>query len=149
MHFSGKLKQKKDGSGYLLELERPYLGSSNRFTRKFGSKRIIQIRLEKNLGKTVDAGSSLITYCQKPLLIFGRVFRAFYAKEGRVFFFQTNETVQLHQDGAISIQAPTHGGQSCVEMSFLDFINWHNPLQHNNGQVGFSDCIAFFVSHYL
>lgn len=141
VHFCAKLKQQD--SAFSLELEPPYLGSSNRFTRRFGSKRVIRVRLEHQLKNSPASSAQLLNYVKQPFVIFGRVFRAYYTKEGRVFLVQTNEAVQ-HTGDTLTFRS-LKGGNPLMDMSLLDFLKWHNPLESNSSQVSYDCSISYFV----
>jgi hypothetical protein len=68
----------------------------------------------------------LIDYFCRPFVLWGYIFRPFYAKDDNIFLFKTNEIM----DGTKISPTP-----SPIGLSFLDFINWHNPLELNTGQV--------------
>jgi hypothetical protein len=55
------------------------------------------------------------------------VFRAFYAKDANVFYVKTNERT----DGSTILRGETIEGV----MSFLEFLEWHNPMALNAEQV--------------
>ena len=69
----------------------------------------------------------LLNYIRRPLILCGSVFRAFFAKEGNVFYVKTNEGT----DGKSILSNVTVPNV----MSFLEFINWHNPIELNSNQV--------------
>ena len=74
VQFSGKLS-KSSSESLRLNLEKPELGSSSRFTRRFGSDWLIRIRYQKNI-----LPRKLLAFFMRPLIIFDRVYRAFYAR---------------------------------------------------------------------
>ena len=95
------------------------------FARRFGSKHFFRLKLTKGvLNKNAD---SLMNYIRRPLILCGNVFRAFYAKDTNVFYVKTNERT----DGSTIIPGETIKGV----MSFLEFLEWHNPMALNAGQV--------------
>ncbi|KAI0711161.1 RNA dependent RNA polymerase-domain-containing protein [Cerioporus squamosus] len=111
VHFTAKVivdKEKKDD--FRLVLDRPTLGTSNRFMRRFGSRRFIRVRIQKDA--LMQKGGTLAEYFYRPFVISGAVFRAFFAKEQNVFLFRTNEV-----------------------MSLFELIEWHNDLELNNDQT--------------
>ncbi|KAF5390517.1 hypothetical protein D9757_002717 [Collybiopsis confluens] len=122
--FAGKLKilslDSKKRPLFKVELERPDMGASSRFTRRFGSKSFMRIRIPKDLSKYSD---DLIELFRRPFIVSGKVFRAFLEKEKNVFFFMTNES----PEGPSASPLPDG-------LSFLDFLNWHNPLHANQNQ---------------
>lgn len=120
MAFRGKVKEGEDG--YKLVLDRGTLGSSCRFTRRFGSTYFIRVKVDKAL--YYDQSNRLLDYFQHRFVLWGHVFRACYAKDDNVFLIKVNETMLA--DGSI---AQTEGP------SLDDFINWFNPLDKNQKQV--------------
>jgi RNA-dependent RNA polymerase len=69
--------------------------------------------------------SGLTQFFQKPFVLWGRVFRTFYAKDETVFLFKTNEIFD-----ATHIRPGHYPG-----LSLLQFLEWHNPLEYNHSQV--------------
>ena len=137
VHFTAKLivaKDKKDV--FRLVLDRPTLGSSNRFMRRFGSERFIRVRIQKDA--LMQKGDKLTEYFRRPFIICGKVYRAFFAKEQNVFLFRTNEVVSGHSE-RLSV-APPADPSTTREWSFLRFIKWHNDLQLNDDQVATHRC---------
>ncbi|KAI0089888.1 RNA dependent RNA polymerase-domain-containing protein [Irpex rosettiformis] len=132
VHFTAKLV--RNLSDYSLVLEQPYLGSSNRFTRRFGSKRFIRVKLSDDL--FYGNHQRTIQFFKRPFVVFTRVFRAFFAKDHSVFLVQTDEipvpglTRELYTIRA----SPTRAVPSFYDLAFLDFVNWHNPPGLNTGQ---------------
>lgn len=130
--FHGKLYDaaakgcKKPDKKYKLQLERAELGPSYMFARRFGSKNFFRLKLTKQvLNKNSD---DLLNYLRRPLILCGSVFRAFYAKDANVFYVKTNECT----DGET---VPEDGPPIPGVKSFLEFLEWHNPLRYNNNQV--------------
>ncbi|KAF9534243.1 RNA dependent RNA polymerase-domain-containing protein [Crepidotus variabilis] len=133
--FHGKLSDlgKKNTPVYKLVLEAAALGPSNMFSRRFGSQHIFRLKLTKGVqGRNAD---DLVRYLERPLFLCGSVFRALFAKESNVFYVRTNEI--FDQNGIDA--SKTKPGM----MSFLDFLKWHNSIEHNYKQK-----MAKFVSRY-
>ena len=110
---------------YKLTLEPAELSSSHSFARRFGSKHFLRMKLTK--GVVNKHSKKLLDYIRRPLILCGSVFRAFFAKESNVFYVKTNEGT----DGKSilsNVSVPN-------VMSFLEFINWHNPIELNSKQV--------------
>lgn len=128
--FHGKLYDTADKASkkpkYKLQLDRAELGPSSMFARRFGSKHFFRLKLTKAvLNKSSD---DLMTYLRRPLILCGSVFRAFYAKDSNVFYVKTNEST----DG---VSVPENGDLIPGVKSFLEFLEWQNPMDHNNEQV--------------
>ncbi|KIJ41942.1 hypothetical protein M422DRAFT_254959 [Sphaerobolus stellatus SS14] len=105
----GKLRHSHGSPSYQIILQRSELGPSNRrFSRRFGSRRFIHVRVAKSI--MMSGNSSLVEYFQKPFLLNGRIFKAFCLKDTSI----------------------TRDHRSAL--SFLDFIEYHNPMDLNNQQ---------------
>lgn len=102
-------------------------GPSRRFGRYFGSRRILQLKVPKDIVNKHQ--SDLERYLVKAFVLLGRVFRAFSAKEHKVYFFETDEPY----DGRKNIEL--EGDHERV--SFKDFIWLHNKLDPQSSQVSF------------
>ena len=116
---------------FKIELEPAVLGPSTMFARRFGSKHFFRLKIPKTL-KYLPG--ELLQFLKKPFLLCGSVFRAFYAKESNIFYVKTNEVT----DGKILIPGKTHSGI----MSFMEFLDWHNPINLNSEQVCFSSALT-------
>ncbi|RXW24663.1 hypothetical protein EST38_g1142 [Candolleomyces aberdarensis] len=126
VQFRGTLTVPADSKELKLRLEKPTMGPSTQFARRFGSKHIFRIKLTRN-AKNEDP-NVLLNYFRRPFIICGGVFRAFYSKEDNVFLVRTNErwtgsSLTLPDDSTSHI------------MSFMDFIEWHNSLNQNCNQA--------------
>jgi hypothetical protein len=122
IQFQGKLQKDEIAGIFKIVLERCTLGASCRFTRRFGSKSFLRIKIPARLR---HSNSGLPSFFRKAFIIWGRVFRAFYAKDETVFMFRTTEIFD----------------ESCIRpaqyngMSLWELIQWHNPLEYNITQV--------------
>lgn len=123
--FTGKLVKK--GSEYKIELEPAMLGPSTMFARRFGSKHFFRVKIPKSQKGDLE---KLLQFLQRPVLLCGFVFRAFYAKDTNIFYVKTNEVT----DGTTIVIGKTLPGV----MSFMEFLDWHNPIELNSGQASFS-----------
>ncbi|KAJ4498650.1 RNA dependent RNA polymerase-domain-containing protein [Lentinula lateritia] len=123
--FRAKLKiqveNPKKPPSFKIELEKAELGASSRFSRRFGSKSFIRIKIPKNLTRY---SKELMHFFRRPFIIAGRVFRAFLEKEKNVFFFMTNE----NSDPGLVLDTVSQ------KLSIDDFLNWHNPIELNKNQ---------------
>ncbi|PIL27621.1 RNA-dependent RNA polymerase [Ganoderma sinense ZZ0214-1] len=131
VHFTAKVSKDRQGNEFRFLLERPALGSSNRFMRRFGSRRFIRVRIQKD---ALKHGANLKEYFRRPFIVGTAVFRAFFAKEQNVFLVRTNEVVKGLVGEDLHITNPGPGERS-TEMSFMDFIKWHNDLLLNSDQT--------------
>ena len=125
--FHAKLRNMSHDSKnpqYNFTLEPAELSFSHSFGRRFGSKHFLRLKLTKDV---LNKSSTLLDYLRRPLILCGSVFRAFFAKSHNVFYVKTNEGTNGE---SILSDAPVPG-----VMSFLEFIDWHNPFILNNKQV--------------
>ncbi|KAF9076729.1 RNA dependent RNA polymerase-domain-containing protein [Rhodocollybia butyracea] len=106
---------------FKVVLEKPELGASCRFTRRFGSKSFMRVKVPKSL---IRYSNDLMDFFRRPLVISGRVYRAFLEKDKNVFFFMTNEVLK---NEIVPESVSTR-------LSFTDFLNWHNPVELNMHQ---------------
>ncbi|TFK75829.1 hypothetical protein BDN72DRAFT_785862 [Pluteus cervinus] len=109
---------------YMIQLERAELGPSTRFSRRFGSRSFFRLKVSKEVLRDVDFD----TFFQRPVILCGDVFRAFYAKDTNAFYFRTNETYNEKTGISPGISSP-------VSFSIVDFLEWHNPIEHNKNQT--------------
>ncbi|KAI0344209.1 hypothetical protein BDW22DRAFT_1392606 [Trametopsis cervina] len=137
VHFTGKLVKNEDKNPekerYRIKLDTPYLGSSNRFARRFGSKRLFRVRLSSEV-----LFQDVMQFFMRPVIVFTRVFRAFFAKEGTIFYIETNETVTADgETSELKVKQPLYSAWSPSghNIPFLDFLQWHNPLELNSDQA--------------
>lgn len=147
VHFTGRLRYDHKTKQFDVILERPYLFSSTRFARRFGSDAFVRLRVDSRV--LYQHGKTVREYVKKPLLISGRVFRAFYAKEETIFFFRTNDVVDTSQvedaGPAIRVREPQGPSTDPLALSLIDFLHWHNPVSLNDNQV----CTALVIILYL
>ena len=118
-----------------LQQQQPQQCPSTRFGRRFGSGSFVKLTFSKEaLEKLKKQPDGLLGYAQRPIIIAGGVFRAYSTRDSNVFYVQTNEispdTERMRQ-WLLKDSFPQ-------AFSFLDFIKWHNPLEHNKNQVSFT-----------
>ncbi|KAH7915886.1 RNA dependent RNA polymerase-domain-containing protein [Hygrophoropsis aurantiaca] len=108
---------------YRIQLNWPEVGPSTRFKRQFGSKNFVRVQIPKS----INAGDNgLVTFFSQRFVICGMVYRAFYAKDNNVFLVATDE---LAPDMSA---LPQHANPR--PPGFMDFLNWHNPIEENLSQ---------------
>lgn len=130
VHFYATLKKPTTTTTkdiYKIELNPARLGASNSFSRRFGSKSFLHLKIPTPL--LYQQGSDMTSYLRKPLILCQHVFRAFYAKEQTVYYFRTNEV----WNAEVQLISPPSSSSSGI--GFLDFIKWHNPIELNYQQV--------------
>ncbi|PFH45150.1 hypothetical protein AMATHDRAFT_9895 [Amanita thiersii Skay4041] len=114
------------------------LGSSCCFTRRFGSKSFIRLKVPPDI--FYSTGQSLSSFLTQPFTLWSHVFRACYAKEDNVFLFKVNETLDAV------------GELKLIQGLNLDsFVNWFNPLYENRKQPmsKWSSCFALGFSNSI
>ena len=134
VEFSAKVSEISDSSSrktrknckptsYKVTLCSPELGSSCRLTRRCGSWSFLTMKIPQ-ANVFYSGGDHLIAFFKKRFIIWGRVFRAIYAKNNNVCFYWTNETVsnKLSLPGRLSLEG---------------LVNWHNPLTEEANKVTF------------
>jgi hypothetical protein len=115
-----------------LQQQSPQQCPSTRFGRRFGSGSFVKLTFSKeSLEKLKKQPDGLLNYAQRPITIAGKVFRAYSTRDSNVFYVQTNE-VSSDAEGMKQWLLRDPFPQA---FSFLDFIRWHNPLEHNQNQV--------------
>ncbi|KAF8189916.1 RNA dependent RNA polymerase-domain-containing protein [Mycena galopus ATCC 62051] len=120
--FVGNIEAVGNGEKFKVVLDRCTLSSSCRLCRRFGSSAILRLKLPQ---KVWYAGNkNLKDFFYKPFVILGKVFRAFYAKDGTVFLFKTRE---YYTNGEIR--------HSTTGLSLFEFLDQFNPLQLNANQA--------------
>ncbi|KAI0646405.1 RNA dependent RNA polymerase-domain-containing protein [Trametes meyenii] len=133
VHFTARLSKDKPAGALHLGLDRPVLGSSNRFARRFGSRRFVRVRIPVDLLMKA-VGDELREYFKRPFVFGGAVFRAFYAKENNVFLFRTNEE-PVWLGGKLAVEPPSSDSARRKEYSLKAFLTWHNELRLNADQT--------------
>ncbi|KIY74034.1 hypothetical protein CYLTODRAFT_484791 [Cylindrobasidium torrendii FP15055 ss-10] len=113
--------------GFEMQLEKPELGPSNRFARKWGSMRFLRVKIGWDLKKMAHR---VVEFFQQPIVLNGRVFRAFDEKDGTVFCFMTNERMSNSRIPQVEVDELGLG-----RMGVLELIQWHNPLRQNRKQA--------------
>ena len=101
-------------------------GKSYRLSRKFGSRRLLQVSLPETRRWTYSQKRALEVTLRKGILLMGRVFRAICYKDGTVRLVETDENVDRDSN-------PDMGDMR--RLSFFGTTNWFNPLATNSNQV--------------
>lgn len=110
IHYSGLITWKKSDLPPTITLRAPKVEASNRFFRKFGQDRFLELKLGKSTHVTILKQHK--AFFLKPFLLMHRVFRFLFVKDDTVILFAT-EGVDLEP---ISIQ---------------QVIEWHMPIAEN------------------
>lgn len=120
-----RLSKSNDNDGrYRIQLEPMEKRRSHRFARFCGSRRILQLRIPKDL--ILKESAQLKVFLQGKFILCGRVFVPFHAKDHSLYMVETNENWERKP-------RPACGDQ--YRLSFAEFINWHNPPEYNYKQV--------------
>ncbi|CAO3610910.1 unnamed protein product [Mucor fragilis] len=110
IHYSGMITWKKSDQPLTITLRAPKVEASNRFFRKFGQDRFLELKLGKSTHVAVLKQHKKLFL--KPFLLMHRVFRFLFVKDDTVILFAT-EGVDLEP---ITIQ---------------QVIEWHMPIAEN------------------
>ncbi|KAL9551303.1 hypothetical protein MBANPS3_004328 [Mucor bainieri] len=110
IHYSGLITWKKFNLPPTISLRAPKVEASNRFFRKFGQDRFLELKLGKSTHVAVLKQQK--AFFLKPFLLMHRVFRFLFVKDDTVILFAT-EGVDLEP---IAIQ---------------QVIEWHMPIAEN------------------
>lgn len=125
--YGGRIQQvvrlSKSNGTFRYRLDQPGMQRSNRFARFLGSRRILQVKLSKDLQFAKDSG--IPEHLGSRFLFCGRVFAPFAAKDSSVYMMELNEDVDRDLD---------HRQGDDTRISLWDFIEWHNPLSKNMNQ---------------
>jgi RNA-dependent RNA polymerase len=128
VHFNLRIKTPAKADRILppfsYEVVRAEKSTSNRARRQYGSAAFVQASAESKF-----VNGALLDFLQRPLIILGRVYRAFCEKEGHVYFVRTNEVFR----GGV-IQGPPPGANKGWP-TFLQFVMDFNPMDENQCQV--------------
>ncbi|KAG8901722.1 hypothetical protein FRC01_009765 [Tulasnella sp. 417] len=103
-------------------------GKSCRFTRKFGSRRFIQLGIPDLKKLTPRERNSLKKVLLKPHLLLGRIFCAFSAHDGTVRLVETDEDYE---------RSARREAGDLRRLSFRKFLDWFNPLERNAAQASY------------
>ncbi|CAO3643231.1 unnamed protein product [Cunninghamella blakesleeana] len=115
IHFSAKIVlSTNDIDGIAIRLLPPHYHASNRFFRKFGSDRFLELRLPKKLPPNFIQLQS--SYILKPILLMGRTFKFLFIKDDRLVYFATK-------------------GNQLAPISIRDVVDWHIPIITNWGMA--------------
>jgi RNA-dependent RNA polymerase len=127
--YGGRIQQiarlNKSTTGYTLRIEKPEKIRSYEIARFHSSRRIMQVRIPKDLVGRDREG--IQEYLRAKFVICGRVFVAFHPKDRSVYLIETDEDLERQSDCS-------YGDH--LRMSLQQFVQLHNPLELNDGQVG-------------
>ncbi|KAI8080103.1 RNA dependent RNA polymerase-domain-containing protein [Gilbertella persicaria] len=110
IHYSGVLSIKKSTAEPTIKLRAPKVEASNRFFRKFGQDRFLELKLMKGTYSAMI--SKFDNYFLKPFLFMQRTFRFLFVKDDMVVLFATE-------------------GEGLEPISIQQVIDWHMPMIEN------------------
>ncbi|KAI7880918.1 RdRP-domain-containing protein [Lichtheimia hyalospora FSU 10163] len=93
-----------------IELRPPRVGASNRFSRKYGDHRFLELKL--NRASHVALVKKNKDYFLKPFILMGRTYRFLFVKDDTIILFATE-------------------GLDLEPISIRQVINWHIPILDN------------------
>lgn len=128
--YRARLRYVNGGTNFRVELDKPELGPSTRFTRKFGSKRILRMNISLDGIQSYKGtrAEELVEFFKQPFVLNGKVFRAFFERDMTVFMFMTNERLTNGRRPSIVVEDRS-------QMGLAELFEWHNPIQENMNQV--------------
>lgn len=134
--YGGKVQQvarlEEHNGSFKIRLCRLEMRKSYRFARFLGSRRIIRLRIPDNfLYRNHQAVLNFVSAC---LVICGRVYAPFHAKEKKAYYMETNDDYER-------VPSESEGDQH--RLSLEQFIKWHNPLHLNYDQVRPDQVVVF------
>ena len=126
--YGGQIQQivrlRKDGDEYRLEIQPMERKKSNRLARYLSSRRIIRLKCSEDLLK--QERDQIIRFLSRSFILAGRIFVPIPPKDDSLHL------IEVRQDYERSEQ--TWCGDQ-YRLSYSQFVDWHNPLGSNNGQV--------------
>ncbi|TFK18698.1 hypothetical protein FA15DRAFT_649270 [Coprinopsis marcescibilis] len=117
------------GPKYKILLEPMEKRRSHRFARYLGSRRILQVRINDDL--VMKEKADVVAFLSRKFVLFGRMFVPFHSKDESVYMVETNED--------FGGRVPRDWCADRQRLSFVEFLEWHNPLEHNGMQAKYVD----------
>ncbi|KAF8305208.1 hypothetical protein DL93DRAFT_2102154 [Clavulina sp. PMI_390] len=126
---------------FALGVEKPRLSDSNRIAREIGSRRVIKLTLPDSVSESESLGE----FFRRKFVILGKVFQAFFPREGSCYLVETadyNYDPPLPNPSAFC----NIGRKALVEL-----FRWMNPLEFNINQplAKYTSRIALGLSNSL
>ncbi|KAI9480764.1 MAG: RNA dependent RNA polymerase-domain-containing protein [Benjaminiella poitrasii] len=110
IHYRGVLRIKNSAQLPIVKLRAPKVEASNRFFRKFGSDRFLELSLNK--GTHPSYIKAHMSYFLKPFLFMQRVYQFLFVKDDTLVLFATK-------------------GPGLESISIQQVIDWHMPIAEN------------------
>ena len=112
----------------LLPLEKR---RSHRFARFAGSRRILQLKMQRDLLRATP--EKVREFLAQRFILMGRTYVPFHCKDGSVYMMETNQDFE---------RVPQTWCGDQFRPSFIEFMEWHNPMGLNSKQVTFLSIIC-------
>lgn len=109
IHYKGMLAL-SSFKAPVIELRPPRIGASNRFSRKYGDHRFLELKLNRTSHVSLIRKNK--DYFLKPFLLMDRTYRFLFVKDDTVILFATE-------------------GSDLEPISIREVINWHIPILDN------------------
>ncbi|KAI8073189.1 RNA dependent RNA polymerase-domain-containing protein [Gongronella butleri] len=110
VHYSARLHFINNSRPPSIKLQPPVAQASNRFFRKFGADRFLELRLEQRRPR--NALKEHANFLCKPLILMGRSYSFLFLKDDRLVYFATK-------------------GPNLTTIRINEVINWHIPIVEN------------------
>ncbi|KAL7322598.1 hypothetical protein PS15p_211579 [Mucor circinelloides] len=110
IHYSGLISWKRSDLPPTITLRAPKVEASNRFFRKFGQDRFLELKLGKSTHVAILKQHR--KFFLKPFLLMHRVFRFLFVKDDTIILFATE-------------------GVDLTPISIQQVIDWHMPITEN------------------
>ncbi|KAI7908225.1 RNA dependent RNA polymerase-domain-containing protein [Cokeromyces recurvatus] len=110
IHYSGILKFKNSANLPSIRLRAPKVEASNRFFRKFGPDRFLELSLSKGIHPSLIKAH--MNYFLKPFLFMQRIYQFLFVKDDTLVLFATR-------------------GPGLEPISIQQVIDWHMPITEN------------------
>ncbi|KAG2022571.1 RNA-directed RNA polymerase, variant 2 [Coprinopsis cinerea AmutBmut pab1-1] len=121
-------------AGYKVSLEPMENRRSHRFARYVGSRHILQLKVSDKLLNSPEEKAEIIEFLSRKFVLLGRVFVPFHTKDESVYMVETNENYD---------RTPQKWCADHLRLSFIQFMEWHNPMIYN-----FRQAISKFVTRF-
>lgn len=119
------METKRSLNPFTFRLEKPRLGKSTRFSREFGSRRLLSVSLPDNFASP----TVLKNFFKSKFVLLGHVFQAIYPREGSCYLLETGD-YEYTPPLSFRNRLTSNG-----RLSLMRFAHWHNPVGYNKEQV--------------
>ena len=134
--YGGRIQQiaclVKTSDNYALQLgAMQKVGRSHRLGRLLGSRRILQVKIPKDVLYDQQETDQLKDFLSHEFVLCGRVFEVFSVKDGKVYLVETDSSYD---------RTPMDSEGDQHRKSLRSLVDWYNPLELNGNQVGAPPC---------